>query len=58
MIPHIPIWTLLIIALGVIVGWKIIKFTVKILIIVLLLLFIVGVIYFLPRLIEYCPLCD
>ena len=58
MIPFLPLWILLIIALGVIIGWKVIKFAVKILILVILFLFIIGVIYFLPRLIEYCPLCD
>jgi len=57
-IPHLPIWILLIIALGVIVGWKVIRFTIKILILVILLLFIIGFIYFLPYLLEYCPLCD
>ena len=58
MIPYLPIWILLIIALGIIVGWKIIRFAIKILALVLLFIVILGVLYFLPRLIEYCPFCD
>jgi len=58
MIPYLPIWILLIIALGIIVGWKIIRFAIKILAIVLLFILILGVLYFLPHLIGYCPFCD
>jgi len=58
MIPYLPLWILLLIAIVAIVGWRIIKFAIKALLIILLLLFIIGVIYFLlPRLIDYCPVC-
>jgi hypothetical protein len=57
MIPFLPIWILLLIAIIAIVGWRLIKFAIKTLIIILALLLIVGVIYFLPQLIDYCPTC-
>ncbi len=45
MIFGIPLWIILILALILLVGWKIIKFAIKLLLVMLLLLFILGIIY-------------
>jgi|GEM_PF-6503339 len=47
MIPFLPIGILLVIAVAVLLGWKLIKFAVKMLIATLFILFIIGVIYLL-----------
>jgi len=41
----IPLWLIIILALALILGWKIIKFAIKLLIVMLLLLFIIGIVY-------------
>ena len=57
MIPFLPVWILLILALLFIIGWKILKFALKILFIFLVLILLAVLVYFLPKLIEYCPGC-
>ena len=46
----IPLWLIIILALALILGWKIIKFAIKLLIVMLLLLFIIGMVYVLGHL--------
>ena len=41
----LPLWLIIVIAIIVLVGWKIIKFAIKLLLVMLLLLFILGIIY-------------
>jgi len=42
-----PLWLLIFIVIAVILGWKIIKFAIKFLIAILLILFIVAIAHFL-----------
>ena len=48
MVFHLPLWLIIIIAIIVLLGWKIIKFAIKLLFIILAILFILALIYLLP----------
>ncbi len=44
----LPLWLIIVIAIIVLVGWKIIKFAIKLLFIIFLILLVLALIYLLP----------